>query len=84
MHARVHVSGCASGRRTGCVAWSSKFSALEDSWAPLFDQLMVFESHTDVARVQQIPCGTSELDERLKADDRTPTQPVIAIYPYMY
>ena len=37
---------------------TSRFMALEDSWAPLFDQLMVFESHTDVARVQQVTAAT--------------------------
>lgn len=33
---------------------SPRYLALAATWLPLFDDVMVFESHTDVARVQQI------------------------------
>ena len=33
---------------------SPKYASLEETWLPLFEQVVVFESHTDVSRVQQI------------------------------
>ncbi|KAL1499334.1 hypothetical protein AB1Y20_011541 [Prymnesium parvum] len=43
-----------AARGAGGSKSSHRFRALRASWAPLFRQLVVFESHTNVARVQQI------------------------------